>query len=254
MSLEPAIYRGTLRHRRFHPKRHEFSYPVFMAFLDIDRIPETMGDARFAAYNRFNWASFHEKDHFGDASDSLRSRLAKAAHDEGVAFPGGPVYLLTNLRYLGYCFNPISLFYCFGRNGEAPLVMAEVSNTFGERKNYWLGPHNRTPGENSLRFRCAKDFHVSPFMGMGLEYDFVFTEPLEKLVVHINTLDAGQPFFDATLTLDRQPWTSGNLTRALVRHPWMTAQVIAAIHWEAVRLWWKNVPVYAHPARRKSAA
>jgi DUF1365 family protein len=150
---------------------------------------------------------------------------------------------------LGYCFNPISFFFCYGREGEAPVVLGEVNNTFGETKNYWLGPHNAVAAENALRFRCAKDFHVSPFMEMGLEYDFVLTEPVERLVVHMNTLRKGEAFFDATLTLERQEWSSANLTRALVRQPMQSAKVIAAIHWQAVRLWWKGVPVFTHPGK-----
>lgn len=247
MSLEPAIYHGSLRHRRFKPTSHEFTYPVFMAFLNIDTIPGTMAQARFAGYNCFNWASFHESDHFGDATQSLRSRLRCSAEAQGVEFPDGPVFLLTNLRYLGYCFNPISLYYCYPKSGGTPTVVAEVCNTFGETQNYFLGGHNSVPSEHSLRFRCPKTFHVSPFMDMGLEYDFTLTEPREQLVVHMNTLEQGASFFDATLTLEREPWTSGNLTRALLRQPWHTGKIISAIHWEAIRLWWKGTPVYKHP-------
>ncbi len=247
MTLEPAIYTGTLRHRRFQPHRHEFSYSLFMALVDIDRIPETMQRSRLSSYNRFNWASFDQRDHFGDPALTLRRRLQTDAQAQGIQFPDGPVFLLTHLRYLGYCFNPISLFFCYRKEGGTPLVMAEVNNTYGESRNYWLGPHNVLAGRNSLRFACPKDMYVSPFMKMALDYEFVVTEPAERLVLHMNTLDQGQTFFDATLALERRAWTSANLAKALLRQPFMTGKVMAAIHWQALRLYLKGVPVVPHP-------
>src|SRR3954453_20609903 len=107
--LAPGVYFGTLRHRRFGPRRHEFKYGVFLALLDIDRIPELMRVSRFTGYERWRWASFHEGDHFGDARTGLRERLERDAATHGLQLPQGPIYLLTHLRYLGYCFNPISL-------------------------------------------------------------------------------------------------------------------------------------------------
>ena len=248
-TLEPAIYTGTLRHRRFRPVPHEFTYSLFMALLDIDRIPETMARSHWSSYNRFNLASFDERDHGGDPALPLRERLAADARAHGVALPEGPVFLLTHLRYLGYCFNPISLFFFYDRAGDVPVVLAEVHNTFGELRNYWLWSGNRTPGGNSLRFRCPKTLHVSPFMAMNLDYDFVLTRPAERLVAHMNTLEGDGRLMDATLTLEREPWTAANLRRALLREPWMTAKVVAAIHFEALRLYMKRVPVFTHPDR-----
>lgn len=246
---EPGIYRGTLRHRRFRPRAHEFTYPVFLALLDIDRIPETMARSPFSSYNRLNWASYHERDHFGDPALPLRARLEADAAANGVPLPKGAIYLLTHLRYLGYCFNPISFFYFFDPAGNIPVVMAEVNNTFGESRNYWLWEGNRR-GE-ALRFQCAKDMHVSPFLPMELQYDFALTGPGRSLTAHMRTLDGGAPLFDATLALQRRSWTSSELRRALVAHPVMTAKVIFAIHWQALRLWLKRVPVFTHPNRKE---
>jgi DUF1365 family protein len=251
--MESALYFGSLRHRRFRPIVHEFRYDVFMAFLDIDRIPEVMSRSVFSSYNRFNWASFCERDHFGDRRRSLRGRLVDDAREHGVTLPSGPIFLLTNLRYWGYNFNPISLFYCFDSSGNLPVILAEVNNTFGESRNYWLSPANLREQANSLRFRCAKSLHVSPFMGMDLEYDFVLTQPGEHLVAHMTTLDEATGengvLFDATLSLERKPWTAAEFRRALIRYPWMTAKVISGIHWQALRLFLKGAPVHTHPAK-----
>jgi DUF1365 family protein len=251
--LESAFYFGTLRHRRFHPARHEFTYGLFMAFLNIDRIAELTRISRFLSYNRWNWASFDERDHFGDPQTPLRQRLANDAAARGLTLPDGPIFLLTHLRYLGYNFNPISFFYCYDRAEQLQLVLAEVNNTFGEGHNYWLSEANQRPASSAgkaLGYRCPKAMHVSPFMDMRLDYDFVLTPPAGRLTAHKNTLEDGRSIFDATLNLERRPWTARWLTRALARHPWMTAKVIAAIHWEALRLYLKKVPVFTHPARR----
>lgn len=249
MIPESGIYTGTLRHRRFQPRKHEFTYRLFMAWLDVDEIPAQMAESRWMSYNRFNWASFHERDHFGDPALPLRERLRRDAHAHGVELPSGPIFLLTHLRYLGYCFNPISLFFFYDPDGDLHTVLAEVNSTFGETTNYWLSPANRQPAQNSLRYQAHKAMHVSPFMGMDLDYEFVLTKPSETLVVHMNTFcpNAATHFFDATLTLEHQPWAA--LTGVLLRHPWMTAKVIGAIHWEALRLFVKGVPVFTHPAR-----
>ena len=250
---ESGIYKGTLRHRRFRPRRHEFTYGLFMAWLDVDKILEIMAKSRWTSYNRFNWASYQERDHFGDATLSLRDRLNRDAREHGVTLPDGAIYLLTHLRYLGYCFNPISLYFCYDSQGELDTVLAEVNSTFGETNNYWLSARNRLPSRTSLRYRSPKEMHVSPFMGMELDYEFAISKPGETLAVQMNTIERNPAksesphFFDATLTLEHQPWSA--LTGALVRHPWMTAKVIAAIHFEALRLFLKRVPVFTHPAR-----
>jgi hypothetical protein len=244
--MDSAIYFGTVRHRRPRPVPHKFSYGVFMAFLDIDRIPELTGISRLLSYNRFNWASYDERDHFGDPGLSLRQRLERDAAAHGVSLPNGPVFLLTHLRYLGYNFNPVSFFYCYDAQERLQLVLAEVNSTFGESHNYWLWQDNELPSSNAKRYRRAKAIHVSPFMSMKLDYTFTLTPPDRKLVVHMDTIENGKPFFDATLNLERRAWSAGSLHRALLSHPWMTAKVIGAIHWEALRLYLKKVPVFTH--------
>ena len=247
--MESAIYFGTVRHRRFRPVPHNFTYNVFMAFMDIDRIPELTAISCFLSYNRFNWASYDERDHFGNPRLSLRQRLKKDAAAHGVSLPDGPIFLLTHLRYLGYSFNPISFFYCYDAQERLQMVLAEVNSTFGESHNYWLSQDNELPSTNSKRYRQSKAMHVSPFMGMNLDYTFTLTTPAQPLVVHMDTTEDGKPFFDATLNLDRRPWSARSLRSALLAHPWMTAKVISAIHWEALRLYLKKLPVFTHPGK-----
>ena len=247
--MQSGLYVGKLRHRRFSPRSHEFTYPVFMAFLDVDRLPELMRVSPFSSYNRWNWTSYCEHDHFGDPSKFLRQRLSEDAARHGIVLPDGPIFLLTHLRYLGYVFNPVSFFYFYGCSGKLALMMAEVNNTFGESHNYWLTPANRRESVTANRYTTSKKMHVSPFMGMNLDYDWIFTPPTDRLVAHMNTIADGKPLFDATLQLEHRPWQRRELHRVLAAYPFMTLRVIGAIHWEALKLWLKQVPVFTHPAK-----
>jgi len=246
--MESAIYFGTVRHRRFRPASHEFTYPLFMALLDVDRIPELMQVSRLSSYNRWNWASFSQADHFGDPRRSLRERLAEDAARHGCELPDGQIFLLTHLRYLGYNFNPVSFFYCYDGNDCLQVIMAEVKNTFGETQNYWLSASCQTGVSDAAHsYEFAKKFHVSPFISMACDYRWTFTDPGESLVVQTNVDENNQPVFDGTLRLTRRPWSAEWLRHALTRFPWVTAKTVAAIHFEALRLYLKKVPVVHHP-------
>ena len=245
--IKSAIYVGRLRHRRFSPVSHEFTYPLFMVFLDIDRLPELMKISPFAAYNRWNWASYQESDHFGDPGNPLRERVLADARQKGVELPDGQIFLLTHLRYLGYNFNPVSFYYCYDREGKLQVIMAEVNNTFGEAENYWLNSDHEQPAGENLKYRFPKSFHVSPFMKLGQEYEWTFTPPSERLISQCTSHENGQAIFDSTLKLGRREWSRAELHRTLVQYPWLTLKVIAGIHWEALRLLLKKVPVVSHP-------
>ena len=251
--MESALYVGRLRHRRFSPKKHAFEYHVFLSLLDIDEIPRVLQKSRLSSYERFNVLSYFERDHFGDPKKRLRARVEENARQRGIALPNGKIFLLTHLRYFGYVFNPVSFFYFYDGAGKLRQMMAEVNNTFGESHNYWLTPQNECPSAAARRYKSEKRMHVSPFMGMSLEYDWIFTEPGEELVAHMNTVDDGKPFFDATLQLARREWTSAEVGRVVAAYPFMTARVIGAIHWQALKLWLKRVPVFTHPAKESTS-
>ncbi len=245
--MESAIYVGTLRHRRFIPVRHQFTYPLFMVFLDIDRLPELMRVSPLAGYARWNWASYYEEDHFGDPRQPLRERLAEDARRRGVELPDGQIFLLTNLRYLGHNFNPVSFYYCYDRAEMLRLVLAEVNNTFGETENYWMAVGQELPAGENRKYRFKKSFYVSPFMGLAQEYEWTFTPPSQRLISQCVSYEDGRGIFDASLKLERRAWSRHELHRTLTQYPWVTLKVVAGIHWEALKLYFKRVPLLPHP-------
>src|SRR5579859_7755077 len=222
--MESALYVGKLRHRRFSPKAHSFEYPVFLSMLDVDQIPQLMRGSRWSSYERWNVLSYFESDHFGDPSKTLRQRIEAQAAQRGFTLPDGKFFLLTHLRYFGYVFNPVSFFYFYDAAGNLRQMMAEVNNTFGESHNYWLTPQVARANAAARCYVTDKRMHVSPFMEMKMQYDWIFTPPGAELVAHMNVRQEGKAFFDATLELERHDWSA--LGRVLATYPLMTMRVI----------------------------
>jgi DUF1365 family protein len=250
-----GLYVGAVRHRRLKPKAHAFTYPLFMALLDVDQLDALMEISPFLSRNRFNWASFDDRDHLGDPARPLRDRYRESAEAAGFRFPEGRVLLLTHLRYWGYCFNPVCFLYAYDPDGRLALLGAEVMNTpWKERVLYWMDPASprARAGQGAWSFDTPKTMHVSPFMPMALRYRWAFTAPGEDLAVHMALSEGEDLVFDADLDLARREWDAPSLHRTLLRYPWMTLKVIAAIHWEALWLWIKRVPVYTHPKKLRT--
>lgn len=247
--LASAVYTGSVRHRRFRPVRHAFTYGLFMMYLDLDELPGLFDRRWLWSVRHPAPARFRRRDHLGDPERDLASEVRRLVGAAVGRAPVGPIRLLTHLRYFGYGFNPVSLYYLFdGADERVEAIVAEVNNTpWGERHCYVL------PGEVSPsrvgRYRFDKEFHVSPFMPMDLEYDWRVSMPGERLAVHIENRRGEEPLFDATLLLERREIGTASLASCLLRFPFMTARVVSAIHWQAARLWWKKAPFHPHPGR-----
>ncbi|MGH8732241.1 MAG: DUF1365 domain-containing protein [Burkholderiales bacterium] len=231
-----ALYVGTVRHRRFAVRRHELLHRISMAYLDLDELPQLLG-GRLVRRSP-GLVRFRRADYLGDPAvplaDSVRELVGEAAR----------VRLLTNLRTLGHCFNPVSFYYCFDDGERLRSVVAEVTNTpWGERHAYVLSAR----GEQPLRFRFSKAFHVSPFMPMDIQHDWRFSVPGKTLGVHMDDRQSGDKIFDATLVFERRALNGATLAWALLRFPAMSLQVVVGIYWQALRLWLKRTPVHDHP-------
>ncbi len=259
--MHSAIYHGWLRHRRFAPRLHDFRYPLFFLYLDLAELDEVFRGRWLWSTRRRAVARFARADHLGNPAVPLEQAVCDLVEQQTGRRPQGPIRLLTHLRYFGHCFNPVSFYYCFDAAGvNVDCMVAEVNNTpWGEQHCYVLNKPIQTVSEKHQRYRSAKVFHVSPFMPMDLEYAWGFSTPGEKLNVHMalqgyaqKTSPAVEKIFDATLQLEHAPITGAQLARMLMRFPLMTVQVVAAIHWQAIKLWLKRVPVHTHPAKQKA--
>lgn len=252
-----TLYHGVVAHRRLRPVGHQFSYRVFSMLFDIDRIDEIAGQSRWFSRNRFNLFSFYDADHAfeGGATISAGVRALLTSHGYG---GDGRIDLLCYPRILGYVFNPLSVFYCRDAHGRLEAVIYEVRNTFGGRHSYLLPT---APGAEIIRQSTNKALHVSPFMDMNHAYAFRLTPPGETLSVFIHQTDPDGPIFNASFAGRAEPASDDALRRAFFRYPLMTLKVIAAIHFEAVRLLMKGLrlkggapdpaePVSAVPPRR----
>lgn len=249
--MNSCIYRGTMTHVRRSPKRHAFTYELFMMYLDLDEL-DSVFDGRWLWSTRGPApAWFRRADYLGDADIDLDRAVRREATRLTGRRPTGPVRMLTHLRYFGYVQNPVTFYYCFDDDGEAvETILAQITNTpWNERHTYALtrGPAGETPTLRIHRF--DKAFHVSPFMDMDHEYAWRFSEPGSQLEVHMENRIGEDTLFQAHLSLEREPITGPTLARALARYPFMTATVVAGIYWQAFRLWLKGTPFFTHPER-----
>ena len=247
-TMHSALYTGLLRHRRFAPRAHEFSYRLFMVYVDLAELQQVFRGRWLWSATRPAIAWLRRRDYLGDPGVSLDIAVRDRVAAETGVRPEGPIRMLTHLRYFGIGFNPVTFYYCFDRQDRrVQSIVAEITNTpWNERHAYVLpdlGP------AAVLRYRLGKEFHVSPFMPMDLRYDWRFSQPGERLSVHMEDLQDEHKIFDATLTLERREISGAALARALIAFPFMTARVVAAIYWQALRLWLKRIPFHSHPAR-----
>jgi uncharacterized protein len=256
--VESCLYEGRVVHRRFGSVAHAFSFPLCMVYLDLDELPRVFAGRWLWSTTRPALARFRRRDHLGDPAKPLDRCVRDLVERETGRRPEGPVRLLTQLRHAGYGFTPLSLYYCFERDAERlAAVVAEVTNTpWGERHRYVIG-NGTAPGvssgaapraRNTLRSRQPKAFHVSPFLGMDLEYRFAVRTPGPRLGLRIaNHEGSGACVFAASLALERREITGRSLARALARYPLMTWQGIAGIYWQALRLRRKGASFHPHP-------
>jgi len=250
--LDSAIYEGKVRHRRFQPIENFFEYRIFMMYLDLAELDQVFEKRWFWSVYRRNLAYLRRKDHLGDPAVSIDLAVRRLVRQETGLEPNGPIRMLTHLRYFGHCFNPVSFFYCFDTaNQRVETIVAEINNTpWHERRCYILTEALNDAADPWKHYQFKKDFHVSPFMDMGLNYDWRFLQPGDKLRIHMQNYENEKKLFDATLSLRRTNLTGPALARVLARYPAMTLQVVTKIYWQALKLRLKGATFYPHPSKR----
>ena len=242
-----VVYDGQVMHHRLKPFGHRFTYPVFSLLVDIDRLGELDGMCRLLTVNRPGILSFHESDHVETTGETLRQFADGLLADAGLQQPAARILLLAYPRMLGYVFNPISVYFAYDADSELIALIYAVRNTFGERHAYVAPVLEGEASAAGVRQTRAKRFHVSPFIGMDARYNFRVLPPGKTVRLRINETQGGEPLLAATFNGDAMHLNDQTLARLLVRFPLMTLNVVAKIHWQALKLWLKGATFHRSP-------
>ncbi len=252
MNTAEGIYLGRVIHKRVRPFSHRFTYRVFSLLLDIDRL-DTLNDRfRWLKHNRFAPLSFFDRDHGRRDGSALRPWVEEAAAEGGVDLTGGKIYLLSFPRLWGYVFNPLSVYYGYGRDGQLRGLLYEVKNTFGDQLGYFL-PMGTDDKGRMVPHQADKSMYVSPFMPMQSRYHFRGRVPGDTLSLAIRQSVDGAAALFASIHAMRKPLSDGAMLRAIAGNPLMTAKVTAGIHWEALHLFRKGAQYFSRPKPPENA-
>ena len=267
-----GIFKGQIRHRRFQPRSHAFTYPIFMLYLDLDELPELFAKKWYCSFSGFNLVRFKRGDFLSPKEPSLKKAVINKVADNvssDLARSICSVRALMHLRYLNVVFNPVVFYYCFDADQQLVAIVAEITNTpWDERHAYVLpvGDHYTgntkysLKGKDKHQFEFQKRFHVSPFNPMNMDYRWVFSLPNEKLFAHMDNFmqstdsqtitESDSKHFDATLVMERFDFDK-NLAKTLIQYPFMTVKVVIGIYWQALMLKLKGIPFHDHPNESK---
>ena len=241
-----ALYEGHVMHLRLIPARHQFRYRVFSLLLDVDRIAETLRPLRLLRFNRFGLMSFHTRDHGARDGSDLRKWVERKLATKHMQKPAR-ISLLCFPRMFGFGFSPLSVFYCFDVNDRFYAVIYEVKNTFGGQDAYVLDAGSEDGGQ--FYQQQNKRFFVSPFIGLDQRYRFTLAPPDDRLRLRIKQSGPEGETLIATQTGQEVALNDGALFRLFATHPLMSFKVVAAIHFEAFRLFLKRVPFHRYSAQ-----
>jgi hypothetical protein len=252
--MRSHLLEGTVSHRRARPITYALDHAVWYAALDLAELDRLDAGLRLLRRNRRGVTEFRDADHLPDPARNLDAAFRAHLRSEGVDPDGWRITLVTNLRVLGYVFNPASFYLCRDRSGALRVVVVEVHNTFGERHLYTLRP--ATPGDGPFRASMAKELFVSPFIANHGRYGVHVRDRGDGLRVAITLRQDGAPMLSTSLVLRRRRLSDRSLARMLLRHPFVTHRTTALIHWHALRLWLRGAPFFRHgtAARAHGAA
>ena len=244
-----ALYVGDVMHARLKQVGHRFSYRVMSLLIDLDRLEVADRQTRLFGVNRRALYSFHEADHGDRDGSSLRLYAQRCAAEHGIDLTGGRVLLLCYPRLFGYTFNPLSVYYCYRVDGQPALLIYEVRNTFGYIHAYVLPVTYGDISPAGIRQTQDKRFYVSPFVEMAMRYHFRVMLPQDRVKLRILETNSEGPLLSATFNGQRRILTTRELLRSFFSLPLVTLKIVAAIHWEALRLWLKGVRPVPRPGK-----
>lgn len=244
--ISSCVYTGTVVHKRLAPKRHAFSYHVFSLCLDVDEIDRVAQSLRWFSRNRWNVLGFHDGDHGRRDGSPVGLHVRAVLKEADLGRFGTRIKLLCYPRVFGFVFNPLSVYFCYGRDERVGAIVYEVTNTFHERRSYVIavGEHQGA----IITQHCAKDLYVSPFTSSDGSYDFHVRPPDNRVVVGIAFRESGQAMLKTHFQGIRRDLTDRGILALVVGYPMMTLKVVVGIHIQAARLWFKGVPLAARQA------
>jgi len=224
-------------------------------YLDLDELEYVFAKRWLWSIKRPAPGRFKRSDYLGNSSIPLKQAVIERVRQETGKQPTGPIRMLTHLRYFGYVFNPVTFYYCYDKTDTyVETIVAEITNTpWGQRHAYVLPIDTRIRQDKVKQFILDKQFHISPFMPMDMNYSWRFSSPDDALYVHMNNYHENKKVFDATLRMQRQPMTARKSAYVLLAFPLMTLKVIIGIYWQALRLYLKRIPFYTHPTRQNNS-
>jgi hypothetical protein len=243
--MNSCLYECTVFHRRLAPRVHEFTYRIFWFALDLDELPSLPRKVAGFHHNEPGLYEFRDSDHLPLGAGDARANALAFLAAQGVTETPARIVLVTNTRCFGYIFNPIAIWFCYRADGSPLGAIAEVGNTFGELKPYFVPWTGR-----EFHLRAPKHYYVSPFSELDLEFDFRFALPEDRLGVWIDDYRGTERTLLSSVAGRRLELTTGNLLACTVRYPLITAQTIFLIHWHAFLLWWKKIPFHVKEANR----
>lgn len=239
-ALASCLYEGTIVHKRLTPRQHAFSYRVFALCLDVDEIDMLDRQLRLFSRNRRNLLGFRDADLGEEGTEPVADKARRLLDRCGLGSCAARIELVCYPRLLGYVFNPLSVYFCRAASGVIGAVIYEVTNTFGERKSYVIPAYGSDVSNSQT---CAKEMYVSPFTGASGHYGFHGIAPSDRIVIGVNFREAGRPVLKTHFRGERRPLTDSAIAGVVACHPLMTLKVMGAIHFEALRLWVKGVPL-----------
>jgi len=250
--LKSGIYKGWVSHRRFSPKKHSFKYAMFLLAIDLDELPALTKIGPWFKSNQFAPLNLQCSDYLEHKSQLSKQDIWLKIQSLGAKVAPTRVIFIGQLRCFGLYFSPINTYYCFDHNDQLIYLLAEVSNTPWNERHYYLIPVNEQDNKNiGNKLISKKVFHVSPFMDLNMQYQWVIKKPTEQLKLHIQNVQSttGERVFDASLMMERMDFTNKNLRGCLASIPIMTLKTLWGIYWQALKLFIKGVPYVAHPKK-----
>ena len=246
--MQSAIYTGRVKHTRYFHDLHQFNYALTMYYINLNELDQITQNHQFISNNKFNLLSFIRKSYLGHPSQSIESAVKQKLTEQGYKYEASNISLLTHLSYLGYCYNPVTFYFCFDSTGDnLQYILSEINNTpWNERHTYVLACD---PKKTKHEFNFDKQFHISPFMPMNLNYKWYISNPSSKINIYMQTYKSDNLYFEANLLLDRIELSNKSIIKEFVKFPFMTQEVICKIYWQAFKLWFKRFTFYRHPGK-----